>query len=149
MYDLYADDIFRYLFVHVRDKEVAEDLTADTFMKAWKSISTFDFKQPRPWLYKIARNLLTDHWRKKKPFALDENIEIVSEENLEANLDKKLTQEQVQAAISKLPPKMQSVVAMRFILRYSARKTADSLQITEGSVRVIQYRALQKMKGLL
>src|SRR5690606_307212 len=80
MYNEFADDIYRWLFVHVRDVELAEDLTADTFLKAWKNFDTFDRRQPRGWLYAIARNNLTDYWRKKKTLVLDETIEIVDED---------------------------------------------------------------------
>ena len=61
MYNEYADDIYRYLLVHVHDSQLAEDLTADTFMKAFKNLESFDFKQPRPYLYKIAKNNMSDH----------------------------------------------------------------------------------------
>lgn len=149
MYNTYADDIFRYLFVHTHDRELAEDLTADTFTKAWAHLDSFDFKQPRPWLYKIARNAMTDHWRKKQPLQLDDE-EIVSDaDSLEDQIEKRMSNEAVQAAIAKLPAEMKSVVTLRFILGYSARKTAESLGTTEGNVRVIQFRALKKLKRLL
>ena len=149
MYDEYADDIFKYLYVHVRDRELAEDLTADTFMRAWEHIDSFDLSQPRPWLYKIARNLMTDYWRKKKPVLMEEEADPVSDVNVEEAVDRQLSKEQVQTAIDKLPPVMKSVVTMRFILGYSARKTAESLQTSENNVRIIQYRALRKMKDHL
>jgi RNA polymerase sigma-70 factor (ECF subfamily) len=149
MYETYADDIYRYLYVHVRDRQLAEDLTADTFVRAWRNIATFDFSKPRPWLYTIARNLLADHWRKKKTLSFEAAEEVESEHDLEADLDKVFTREQVQSAIRQLSEPMRSVVTMRFILGYSARKTADSLNIKENNVRIIQYRALKKMKGHL
>lgn len=150
MYDQYADDIYRYLYVHVRDTDIAEDLMSDTFVKAWKAIDAFDFSQPRPWLYKIAQNLLTDYWRKKKSLPLDEDVEVPSEdESIEDQVDRQLTQEQVQAVLHKLPEQMRSVVTMRFMLGYSARQTAESLEISEENVRVIQYRALKKLKEYL
>lgn len=150
MYDTYANDIFRYLYVHVKDQQLAEDLTADTFTKAWANLDSFDFKQPRPWLYKIAKNLITDHWRKKRPDNMDDEEELVSDiESLEDQVDKQLSKEAITSAVSKLPEEMSSVVTMRFILGYSARKTADSLGTTEGNVRVIQYRALKKLKRLM
>lgn len=150
MYNTYADDIFRYLLVHVQDRQLAEDLTADTFTKAWTRLDNFDFKQPRPWLYKIAKNTMTDHWRKKHTDSLDEELEIVSDQDsLEDQLDKQLSKEKLQKAIATLPTEMRSVVTLRFMLGYSARKTAESLGTTEGNVRVVQYRALKKLKGLL
>jgi RNA polymerase sigma-70 factor (ECF subfamily) len=150
MYNTYADDIYRYLLVHVGDQHLAEDLTSDTFVKAWNRLETFDFKQPRPWLYTIARNTMNDHWRKKHPEPLgDEDEHISDAEPIEETLDKKQSADAVKAAVNKLPQDMRSIVTMRFTLGYSAKKTADSLGTSEGNVRVMQYRALKKLKGLL
>ena len=150
MYNDYADDIFRFLFVHVREVELAEDLTADTFTKAWKNIEKYDFKHPRGWLYAIARNTLTDHWRKKKPIPLDDKIEITDDRpSQEEVMDKKLEQRRTIKALSRLPEEMKSVVNLRFMQNYSVRQTAESLGISESNVRVIQYRALKKMKEFL
>ncbi len=149
MYNTYADDIYRYLLVHVRDQHLAEDLTSDTFMKAWNRLEAFDFKHPRPWLYTIARNTMMDHWRKKHPETLGDEEHVSDAEPIEAVLDKKLSADAVKAAVDALPQDMRSIVTMRFTLGYSAKKTAESLGTTEGNVRVIQYRALKKLKGLL
>ena len=50
MYTAYADDIFRFLLAHTRDTQLSEDITADTFAKAWEKIDTFDGKHARAWL---------------------------------------------------------------------------------------------------
>lgn len=150
MYHTYADDIFRFLYVHVRDEALAQDLTSDTFMKAWKNIDSFDFKHSRAWLYKIAQNSLTDHWRKKPTFALDEALEIVDPSpSLDDVLDTQLSVERLRNAILQLPSEMKSVVTLRFIHGYSARQTAESLGTTEGNVRIKQFRALKKLRELL
>ncbi len=104
MYTTYADDIFRYLLAHTRDVELSEDMTADVFAKAWEKIHTFDGKHERGWLYKIAQNKLTDHWRKKQSLPLDDTIEIADERpQTDETLDRKLESERVQAAIAQLP----------------------------------------------
>jgi len=150
MYKAYADDIFRYLYVHVRDTQLAEDLTADTFLKAWQRIKTFDFRHPRAWLYTIARNNLHDYWRKHKSVPLDEEIEIVDERiPHDEELDKKIEAERLKTVLLSLPSDMKSVVSLRFLQGYSVRETAQALDISEANVRVIQYRALKKMKGKL
>lgn len=147
MYETYADDIYRFLFVHVRDVEIAEDLTADTFTKAWKNIRGYDFKHPRGWLYAIARNTLTDYWRKKKPLPLDEEIELPDDSpGQDEIMDKKLERIRIARAVSRLPKDMKSVVNLRFMQGYSVRQTAEALKLTEANIRVIQYRALKKMK---
>lgn len=148
MYQTYADDIYRFLFVHVRDVEVAEDLTADTFTKAWKHIEKYDFKHPRGWLYAIARNTLTDYWRKKKPPQLDDEIEIADNDTPTQDelMDVKLEKIRVAKSLNRLPHDMKSVVHLRFMQGYSVRQTAEALDFSEANVRVIQYRALKRMK---
>lgn len=150
MYKQYADDIFRFLLVHVRENQLAEDLTADTFLKAWQRINTFDGKYTRAWLYTIARNNLTDYWRKKRPETLDEEIEVIDEKPTnDEKLDAKMLSQTINSAIGKLPHDMKSVVALRFMQGYSVRQTAEALSLSEANVRVIQYRALKRLRGVL
>lgn len=150
MYNEYADDIFRFVFVHVRDTQVAEDITADTFLKAWNKIDTFDWRHGRAWLYTIARNNLADHWRKNKPLPLDEEIEIADDKPAQSEiLDKKLDFKRAAKALAKLPEEMKSVVTLRFLQGYSVRETAQALDISESNVRVVQYRALKKLRKVL
>ncbi len=149
MYDTYADDIFRYILVHVHDRDLAEDLTADTFVRALKAIDRFDFSKPRPWLYKIAQNLLYDHWRKRRTEQLPEDFDVTSDIDLEEGLERQLTQERVRSAVALLSEPMRSVVILRFISGYSAKQTAETLNISESNVRVIQFRALKRLRGRL
>lgn len=150
MYHLYADDIYRFLFVHVRDKELAEDLTADTFLKAWKRIDSFDWRHSRGWLYAIARNNLADHWRKHRSVPLDESIEIPDDRPAQEEvMDKKLSFQRAAKAITRLPEEMKSVVLLRFMQGYTVKQTAEALDLSESNVRVIQYRALKKLRGVL
>lgn len=150
LYNQYADDIYRFLFVHVRDQELAEDLTADTFLKAWKQIEKFDWKHSRGWLYAIARNNLTDHWRKKRPEPLEEGFDLPDEKPAHGEvLDKKMEMKRAVKALAKLPTDMKSVVSLRFLQGYSVRQTAEALDMSEANVRVVQYRALKKLRGVL
>lgn len=151
MYTDYADDIYRFLFVHVRDTALAEDLTADAFTKAWKQFDKFDGRHGRAWLYTIARNCLNDHWRKKHPVQLDETFDVADEDapSHAEVLDKKMRARATVKAVNALPHDMKSVVTLRFMQGYSVRDTAKSLELTEANVRVIQYRALKKLKKVL
>lgn len=150
MYDTYADDIFRYIYVRVRDKELAEDLTADTFTKAWQKLDSFDFRHARAWLYTIARNRLTDHWRTKHTIPLDEEVEVPDDrETVDELLDKQTARTELLESLAELPEQMRSVVSLRFLQGYSAKKTGEVLHLSEANVRVLQYRALKKLRGLL
>lgn len=150
MYEQYADDIFRYIYVHVHDVELAEDITADTFSRALQKIDTFDFSNGRAWLYKIATNLVTDHWRKKKAVPLDEPDDIIDErQSIEVGVDAMLAHEQLSKALWQISAQERAVLQLRFMQGKSARDTAQELRISEANVRVIQFRALKRLKGLL
>lgn len=150
MYASYADEIFRFIYVHVRDEILAEDLTADTFTKAWQKIDSFDFRHPRAWLYTIARNRMADHWRTSHTVPLAEDYDPEDDrESVESVVDRQLSKEKLLAAISQLPEDMRSAITLRFVEGYSARKTGEALGLSEGNVRIIQYRALKKLKELL
>lgn len=150
MYTAYADDIYRYLLANTRDVELSEDITADVFQKAWEKLDTFDGAHERGWLYKIAKNKLTDHWRKKQTATLDDTIEIADDAPAQGDaLDRAIEAEKVQNAIGQLPESQRSVVTLRFLNGYSAKQTADALDMSEGNVRIIQFRALKKLEKLL
>jgi RNA polymerase sigma-70 factor, ECF subfamily len=150
MYADYADDIFRFVYVHVHDRMLAEDLTADTFAKAWQKLDSFDFRHPRGWLYTIARNRMADHWRTHHTVPLAEGFDPEDErDSVEVEVDRNLSKEKLLAGLSTLPKEMRSVVSLRFLQGYSARKTGEALGMGEGNVRIIQYRALKKLKEIL
>lgn len=70
-YRLYGDDIFKYIFMMVNDYQQAEDLTQDTFVKAYKHYRSFNHQaKPKTWLYSIARHTTVDYMRKRKPLQL-------------------------------------------------------------------------------
>ena len=150
MYDEFADDIYRFLFVHVRVETIAEDLAADTFTRAWQNIGTFDFRYPKAWLYAIARNRLADYWRTLHTVPLEEDFDMPDErEGVEETVDRALQSQQIMQGIAQLSHEMGMVVTLRFLQGLSARETGKVLGMSEGNVRVMQYRALKKLKELL
>ena len=150
MYQEYADEIFRYSLLHVHDDALAEDITADTFLRAWKHFDNFDHKQPRAWLYSIARNRMTDHWRKKPTVELD--TELLDEDSAHDPVrfaEKALAKDQVHAAMDKLPVKVRSVIHLRCIEGMHVKEVAVALGVSEANVRVMQHRGLRALKDLL
>ena len=80
LYVEYSDRIYRYIFLQVRQKELAEDLTQETFYRAFKNIHTFNKQASMStWLLKIARNATYDHFRRKRIirfFSLDKEMNV-------------------------------------------------------------------------
>jgi RNA polymerase sigma-70 factor (ECF subfamily) len=150
-YESYGQRIFRFLFWRTQDTALSEDLTSSVFEKAWRSRSNFKGGSVQAWLYRIARNTLTDHWRKKKELALDDESEIVDEssDDLAAALDTELEIERLEQALLTLPAATRKLVELRFIEGLSAKAVAQQLNISEGNVRIIQYRALKQIRKQL
>lgn len=150
-YETHARSIFNFLFWRTKDVHLSEDLTSSTFEKAWAHRKSFHGGSERAWLYKIAHNALIDHWRKSKELVMGDVESLQEDAALSAAeiLDKNLELEKLQRAVDMLPSEMKAVIRLRFIEDLSCRQVADKLGLTESNVRVIQYRALKKLKGYL
>lgn len=153
--DIYKSNaplIYRFMFWRTKDQMLAEDLTSNVFEKAWRTRQSFTGGSAKAWLYRIARTTLIDYWRKKKE-VLDDGDIIDQAVSDTAELDEALGQSmavaELQKALAKLPKEMYQVVRLRFIEGRSARETATRLNISEANVRVIQYRALKKLRNYL
>lgn len=146
----FSDKIYRFLYWQSRDPHLAEDLTSEVFVRAWKSREQFGGGSAQAWLYRIARNALTDHWRKAKPLSLEElEIEPSYDPEILAQLARDEDTQQLGLALEQLEEPGKSVVMLRFIENLSASAVASILELTEANVRVIQFRTLKQLKKLL
>lgn len=149
VYKSYAQSIYRFLFWRTKNTELSEDLTSDVFEKAWRSRNSFNGGSARAWLYRIAHNVLIDHWRKKKDLLLRDTDSWLQEEtnlSLGESFDKELALYNLQKSLNQLPREMQLVITLRFIEGLSCKQVAKKLRLSDSNVRVIQYRALRKIK---
>jgi RNA polymerase sigma-70 factor, ECF subfamily len=151
-YETHARSIYKFLYWRTRNRHISEDLTSNVFEKAWRSRSSFRGGSGQAWLYRIARNALTDHWRKQQDVPVEDTDTLhsqVSEVAMDEVLDKSLQAERLQGAVDRLPDDMRAVVDLRFMRGLSCRQTAERLRLSESNVRVIQYRALKKLRNYL
>ena len=153
LYERYLDEIYRYIYYRVAKNSLeAEDLTQVVFIKAWDVIlqnrtENYNF---RALIYKIARNLTIDHWRTlKTELLIDEQLMEGANPKLEQQIILNEESDELVQVIRELEPKLQEVVICRFINGLSHAETAHSLGRTEGYVRVLQYRALKKIRVLI
>ncbi|HUD11418.1 MAG TPA: RNA polymerase sigma factor [Candidatus Saccharimonadia bacterium] len=151
-YEQYGQAIYRFLYWQSKDPILAQDLSSAVFERAWKSRKTFTGGSIQAWLYRIARNLLTDHWRKKKELYMDDMPGVA--EHLASNTapydyDSELNIWRLGKSLDKLPEDLRAVVVLRFIDSLSAKEVGEILGVTEGNVRVMQFRALRKLRRIL
>jgi RNA polymerase sigma-70 factor, ECF subfamily len=151
LYELYIDRIGRYVYFKVGDREEAEDLTEQVFMKAWESVQNFrsDPAAFPVWIFRLAHNLVIDYHRThRQTTELHEFIEDphpLPEDEVGARLDS----EMLQAAIAKLTPEQQQVVILRFIQGMPHAQVAAIMGKNEVAVRGIQYRAVVALQRIL
>jgi RNA polymerase sigma-70 factor (ECF subfamily) len=144
--------IYRYLYYRVGDTQEAEDLTETVFLKVWEHLPRF---QParvpfRAWLYRVASNLLVDHYRTRKPVdGLAESGLIDPAPGPEQVGEVNERNRQLFAALRRLKPEHQEVLTLRFIADLSHAETARVMKRSEGAVRVLQHRALRALRQIL
>lgn len=154
LYDLYAPRIYAYMYLRVGDPCLAEDLTGDVFVRVMQALRNrrgwnVSF---RAWLYRIAHNLVVDHYRRSSLgsfVSLDEvHLSAVERDPAEAVQDT-LTRERLRGAIYQLTQDQQQVLALRFGEGLTARETAQVMDRTTGAVEALQHRALAALRRIL
>jgi len=148
LYERYAPPIFRFLAAQMADRLVAEDLTADVFLRAWQSLPRYR-ERGHPfsaYLFKIARNAVIDWWRKNppQPETSLEYLEIRGAQPPHSLAE--VESETLSAGLRGLPADYQQVIVLRFINGFSPREVAQIMARSEGAVRVLQHRALKALR---
>ncbi|TMG53969.1 MAG: RNA polymerase sigma factor [Chloroflexi bacterium] len=154
LYDRYVEAVYRYVYYRVHSDTDAEDLVSDVFMRALRAIPRYEPRQAfLAWLYRIARNAVIDRARRTR-------IQISFEDALahpgvdqivepDAGLLALADKETVRAAIARLTPLQQEVIVLRFVEGYSTSEIANLVGKREGTVRGIQFRALEMLRTLI
>jgi RNA polymerase sigma-70 factor (ECF subfamily) len=151
LYDEFADKLYRFIFFRVGHKEVAEDILADTFIKAWQKISQVNSSEALSgWLYQISRNNIIDYYRVKKESVPLEDVEDFLEDlvNPVDTISLSLDQANLLKFVKELPAEQQAVIKYKFFEDLSNEEVAQILNKSEGAIRVIQHRAVLRLKEL-
>jgi RNA polymerase sigma-70 factor (ECF subfamily) len=151
-FERYHDGIFRYLYYKVGDIHTAEDLTSEVFVRLIRSLvqHRLDDLQPQAWLYKIARNLAIDHYRKRQTLqavTLEENV--TSEEVIDDRIEHSLDSHALYKAVNTLPFKQREVIIMRFINNLPIAEAALAMSCSQDAIKGLQRRALISLRQFL
>lgn len=151
IYAVCLNPIYRYVLYHVRDMMTAEDVTEDVFVKAWKAIESCKGKGQTfvPWLYRIAHNHTINVLKKmQRSVSLEKEI-LVEAGGPEKQVADRLSREVLLDAIGRLPLDQKQVIMLKFIEGLDNRETGEVMNKKEGAVRVLQMRALSRLRQQL
>ena len=153
IYDFYVVKIFRFIYLKTGSRENAEDLTADVFLKSWEYIKgrNKEINKIESFLYKIARNVIIDFYKKKSNSELDINEEAESripdkKQDIFGNLNRKQEIEELIKALEKIKSEYREVIILRHVEEMSIAEIAEIMESTEGSIRVKIHRAVKALR---
>ncbi|HKY58714.1 MAG TPA: sigma-70 family RNA polymerase sigma factor [Aeromicrobium sp.] len=151
LYDHYVSGIFRFVYFRVGTTQLAEDLTAETFLRALRSLHTFQWKGKdfAAWLTTIARNLTHDHYKSRRTrseFSTDALPDRPDPgRGPESEALSTLSHDELMQAVAGLPAEQRDCVLMRFVQDLSIAETAQVLGRSEGAVKQLQLRAVRNL----
>jgi RNA polymerase sigma-70 factor, ECF subfamily len=153
IYARYATSILRFLYARVNERELAQDLTQEVFIRVIKNIGGFEYRDEKSflaWLYAIAANMLTSYYRRHGNPAtpLEHQDGFLHTQNTDAvgQVHDRLALEE---AMRQLTAEQQRILSLRFFADMSNSEIARVLNRSEGSIKAIQYRALQSLQRIL
>ncbi len=155
LYDRHHEGVFRYLWARLGDRQAAEDLTGEVFLRMHASLPRYEARELpfRAWLFRIARNLLIDEYRRRKgrtTIPLDESTTAVPAGiGPEQTAERTLTAERLRGAMLRLSRPRREVVALRFFGQLSVRETATAMGKTVAAVKALQHEGLLALRVAL
>jgi len=150
IYDKYIDKIYRFVFLKVNSEEIAQDLTSETFLRGWESFKNGNkIENPQAFLYRIARNLVIDHYREKgrTQVVSAEFAPIVDpREDLEEKAILTSDVDRIKQVLVNLKEDYQNVIIWHYLDDLPIQEVAKMLDRTEEATRVLLSRALKTLK---
>ena len=143
----HAAQLYRYIYSKVGHVALAEDLTSEVFLKAFRWLQ--QERSPhsvRGWLYATARTTISDHWQRQQRLSLlplDDAQNLLPARDVPSGGGESQAQARVLRLLSLLPPRERTVLTLRYLRGYTAAETGAALGLTPSHVRVVQVRALR------
>lgn len=158
LYDTYHQDVFQFLIYLVKNRQTAEDLVQEVYVRVLRAYSSFEGKSSeKTWLFSIAKNIAIDHFRKqavRKKRLFDsfdwETMQLASTDMLPEDLvqlnDEMRT---LLVALDDCTGDQKMVIIMRYFQELSIAETSEILNWSEGKVKTTQHRAIKALRERL
>lgn len=170
IYQAYVDRVYSFVLYQVRESGSAEDLTQEVFMQAMRGLAAMEWRGSlAPWLLRIARNTVYDHWRRqaRRPERVLSAAELGDDdEEAESRLDRLASRpheedealhlvelgvdrEQIARAMEQLTDLQQQVLTLRFGSGLSILETAAAMERSDGAIKNLQHHAVRALRKAL
>lgn len=152
MYDSFSDEIFRFCLAKTRNRDESLDITQETFVKTWDYMrSGKQVDMARGFLYRTARNLIIDHYRRKKPVSLDTMFDGHENDIGDTTIAPAGTdydKQELLHRLKQLPEQHYEVLVMRFVQELTVPEIAAAYKESPNTVSVRIHRALRHAQKL-
>jgi RNA polymerase sigma-70 factor (ECF subfamily) len=151
LYESFFEQVYSYVMRRVHSRPEAEDLTAEVFHRALRSLPRFKWTGApfASWLFRIAANMITD---RAKRAAREQGAGAVPDiagvaGRTQTDIEEVERHARLIRLVATLPEDQRRVVIMRFVEEQSIREIAEALQRSEGAIKQLQFRALQNLRS--
>jgi len=154
LYSLYFPRVYRYILARMGNPYDAEDLTEEVFLRVLDAIERFQWREApfSAWLFRIAHNAVISQRRKDgargRSSPLSEALPVNSQ-GPEEMVENRLALNEIMKAAETLPEAQRRVISLRFAAGLTVAETARAMGKGEGNVKVIQHKAIAKLRGML
>lgn len=158
IYENTMPGIYRYFYFRTMQRELSEDLTSEVFIRVYRNLrkTTLNGRSFITWIYRIARNILIDHFRKNNPesHSIEEIVDsikvqddkILKEESAFLRKEFELENPGLLSALNSLTSLQKDVIILRFIEDMDYDTIAGVFKKTRGTIRGIVFRAVEKIR---
>ncbi len=142
--DLYSDGVYRFILKNIRDRDTAQDIVQESYVRMWERVKEVAYEKARAYLFTTAYHTMIDHIRKNQRLSsLNDDYTETHDESPGTYNDLK---EVINEAVAKLPEIQRSVIMLRDYEGYSYEEIGDILKLNESQVKVYIFRARTFLK---
>ena len=143
---MYADNIYRFVVKHTRNRMLSEDVVQETFAKVWEKHETIEASKAKSYLFTTAYHQLVDTLKKEKRTTSFDGEDVKQDDTLSHLFD---VQKTLHEAVNRLPEIQKTVILLRDYEGYNYNEIAEITALNESQVKVYIFRARQTLKNYL
>ncbi|OUP84641.1 hypothetical protein B5F07_07395 [Lachnoclostridium sp. An169] len=153
LYQIYGQELYRYLYTLCRDRMMAEDILQETFCKALLALPA-SHPNIRAWLYQVGRNLMLNEMKRKKRELPESGTDLLNREACRTDggedaVLRREEREQVKRALQELEGRKREVLLLQYFENLTLREAAERMGISHENARVLSCRAKKELRRIM